>query len=724
MGEGGVFVEAGVVRGAARLTRRALARYGALSAGVTALAGALVPRGVLAAGLTGAGGEVQILFQSNWQGSSWNQTAVQLCQHFVDSTFNSNPQYKGIRAVVSATNGQGQAGAVIAATLAGASGVPDIVESCCSDVPTYEGADLLAPLNPYLSTDNIDPYNLFVRGHVEALSVNGTIYGLPSYDAPPTMYYRQDILDQLGLPYPNPNWTYTEAESIWRSAASLKTSTVRHGATLYSGTEMEYLLKGWGSSEMDAAHTTCLLGSPQCIAAGEWLYGLLLDQVAGYRTDSGGLFGNTPAAVFAMSGGWSLLPAAENLRGVKWDILPMPTWQAGVSTTFDNIDFYAMLRSSKHPTEAWEFMRWLTTQPDYNLFLMRVNLIGPALTALWDQYETTITAAAPPLRGKSLNYIKEAALSGRAYPHMFFAQGAEQADGILDTWFGKIGARQVSVSEGFTQAATQINAWEKQAGKFFAAQTAALATIRAQKVAPNTNYAAPSVSGIGVPVQPTSYILEHNGTFTLLGDGQDCYSASDNTTFACMPVTATEGEWSCRVVQVTNLSCPHLSQWAKVGIMARGDLSDDAPDAYVHVTGAHQIEWQARLQPGMTPGGQSGLTPNANNSGNLMLPNTKPAANYLIKPLWLKLSRKGMTWTAYASWDGKTWAQTGTPQLAEMGGCWVGIQACSHNGSFSNKGYIRAVIDNVSFKPTHLVQVGQIGVPPNGGVVPKNWATA
>jgi ABC-type glycerol-3-phosphate transport system substrate-binding protein len=713
-----------VAQGAARLTRRALARYGALSAGAGAVLGTLVPRGALAAGLTGSGGEVQVMFQSNWQGSSWNQTAVQLCQHFVDSTFNSNPQYRGIRAVVSPTNGQGQASAVISAVLSGASGIPDIVESCCSDFPTYQGANLLTPLNPNLSTDNIDPYKLFVRGHVEALSVNGTVYGLPSYDAPPTMYYRQDILDQLGLAYPSPDWTYVEAEQIWRSVASLKTNNIRHGVTLYTGTEMEYLLKGWGTSEMDATHTTCLLGDPQAIAAGEWLYGLLLDNVAGYRTDSGGLFGNTPATVFAMSGGWSLLPAAENLRGVKWDILPNPRWQTGESTTFDNIDFYALLRSSKHPNEAWEFMRWLTTEPDYNLFLMKVNLIGPALLSLWDQYETIITAAAPPLRGKSLQYIKEAALSGRAYPHLFFAEGPLQADGILNTWMGKIGSRQVSVAEGFTQTAAQINAWEKQAGKFFAAEAAALHKIEAVQPGPHTNYAPPSVSGVGVPVTPTPYILEHNGTFTMLGDGQDCYSASDNTTFACIPVTATEGEWWCRVVSVTNLTCPHLSQWAKVGIMARGDLSDDAPDAYVHVTGAHQIEWQARLQPGLTPGGQSGLTPNPNNSGNLMLPNTKPAANYLIKPLWLKLSRKGMTWTAWSSFDGQHWVQTGSPQTVEMGGCWIGIQACSHNGSFNNKGYIRAVIDNVSFKPTRFVQVGQIGVPPNGGPVPKNWATA
>ncbi len=190
----------------------------------------------------------------------------------------------------------------------------------------------------------------------------------------------------------------------------------------------------------------------------------------------------------------------------------------------------------------------------------------------------------------------------RAGAYHFFAEGPLQADGIFNTWVGKIGARQVSMAEGFTQTAAQINAWEKLAGKFFAAEAAALHKIGAIQPGPHANYAPPSVSGVGVPVTPTPYILEHNGSFTMLGDGQDCYSASDNTTFACIPVTAIEGEWGGRVVSVTNLTCPHLSQWAKVGIMARGDLSDDAPDAYVHVIGAHQIEWQARLQPRLPPG--------------------------------------------------------------------------------------------------------------------------
>jgi hypothetical protein len=59
-----------------------------------------------------------------------------------------------------------------------------------------------------------------------------------------------------------------------------------------------------------------------------------------------------------------------------------------------------------------------------------------------------------------------------------------------------------------------------------------------------------------------------------------------------------------------------------------------------------------------------------------------------------------------------------------MGGCWVGIFASAHNGSFGDKGYIRGVVDKVSFTPTVLAQIGQKGIPPAAGPVPSNWATA
>ncbi len=79
---------------------------------------------------------------------------------------------------------------------------------------------------------------------------------------------------------------------------------------------------------------------------------------------------------------------------------------------------------------------------------------------------------------------------------------------------------------------------------------------------------------------------------------------------------------------------------------------------------------------------------------------------YLLRPIWLRLVRDGLAWTAYTSLDGKTWAQAGNQMGVEMGGAWVGLFATSHNSSFSRKGLIRVRFDNVSFAVKQAFQIG------------------
>jgi hypothetical protein len=99
-------------------------------------------------------------------------------------------------------------------------------------------------------------------------------------------------------------------------------------------------------------------------------------------------------------------------------------------------------------------------------------------------------------------------------------------------------------------------------------------------------------------------------------------------------------------------------------------------------------------------------------------------ANYLLKPIWLKLERHGTMWHAFTSWDGVTWTPAGSPTPVEMTSAWIGVFACAHNGDFNGKGYIRATFDNLQgFTPLYVYQIGQSGVPPAAGPVPKNWAT-
>lgn len=674
--------------------------------------------GVSAAPTRGSG-VIELVMQAQWN-ATWDATAQAIADTFVADNFNR--AHPGLRATLWPA-GSGGSSAIIAASIAGAP-VPDIIADCCTAIPEYIDSGWLVPLNPYLRQDNI-PMDIWSKEHVAALNVDGQQYGLPSYEGPAVMVYRQDLLDDAGLAYPQPDWNYRDATAIWEHSVAIDgQQQKRAGASLEWVPGINYLLHGFGGTEMDAARTHCLLDSSAAIAAGRWFYDLLFRGVVTYRNDVSGLVSTPPQEVFSMCGGWDVFNMATQLGyRYKWDILPMPTWPQGFAT-FVNSDFYGINRATRHVEAAWTLLRWMAAQPTWTRFEMRTTLTEPALLSLWDEWEGIITAAAPPLKGKALNYFKEAALSGRTYPHIYFRTGALQADALIADWLGKIGNRQVSVVEGFTQATRQVNAWEAAAGAGFAEQAAAFAAAEKVPIGPATHYTPPAVNGLGVPAVPTPYIAVQRGQYTLLGDGWDCWNASDNATFAAIPVTATEGEWTCRVTAIANLTCPHLSQWAKVGLMARADLSDDAPMVSAHLTGAHDIEWESRLQTGETPNSQSGLLPQGASATSLVALNTQRHANYLARPVWLRMRRQGIWWTAWSSLDGTAWTATGTKAVAEMGACWVGVMACAHNGSFNDIGYIRAVFDHLSFQPTHRVQLGNQGVPPAAGAVPTHWAKA
>lgn len=417
-------------------------------------------------------GATVLYFQPNYQGAvQWNQTTKTLYQQFVDQNFNNNPAYKGIWAKVY-PSGWGNAAGQIAATLAG-SGYADIVLVCCSDVPTLEQAHFLTPLNELMKQDNLDPLALFSKGHLEADSLAGTLYGLPSYDGTTCIFYGQDILDQLGLQYPSPNWTYTEAEQIWTASAGTVSAggkqAHRAGVSLYWNSPYEMInwwMHGWGATEMDPQQTRATMASAQGAACLSYAVGMAKSGVAVNARGLHQILNNQ--AVFVMAHSSYVVNAAEFLGNkIKWNILPMPVWPAG-RATFVTIDMYGMNNATKHPKETWELMKWINIgapkgngfDPAWPKFQIQVNLITPALKSLWSYWEQTITQVAPPLKGKDLKWFADASLKGYGYPTIFFKYQPVAATNVVNTWFNQAWSGQVSPQLALQQMQTQINALE------------------------------------------------------------------------------------------------------------------------------------------------------------------------------------------------------------------------------------------------------------------------
>ena len=155
---------------------------------------------------------------------------------------------------------------------------------------------------------------------------------------------------------------------------------------------------------------------------------------------------------------------------------------------------------------------------------------------------------------------------------------------------------------------------------------------------------------------------EFNGVrFRLEGEGTDIGENADNFHFAFRRLTG-NGSLTAR------LTWPMSSQWTKPGVMMRESLNADARHASVLLLPHWNGSVVSRTQPG-------GATSQTNASP---LPEGWVKYDHrILKPWWMRIRRKGNTFTGSMSPDGISWTPTGDVEIKMPNEIYVGLPACS-----------------------------------------------
>lgn len=684
-------------------TRRRLMRNTAAAVGALAAGGALGPGAAFAAPRT-AHGAIHLTVSVAYQGSGTYQGTMQKIveEYLATHWLNTHPGVKLTTISGMGCNGNCLSGtAEIANSMAGSPA--DVIAGCCSQWYEYLNAGLMRPLDRFIKMDNLD-VSVFSPGHLNALTTAQGILAFPEYDGPEVLAVNLGMLDELGLPYPAEGWTYHDAEKLWRAVAGVHNGKKVTGAQL--DVPDDWVACAWGGSKGNAAGTVCTLDSPAVVSAYEYWVPLVAEGVINGSNNA--LHRGTTA--MSGEGGWDIQYDLFTYQGLKWRYFDMPFFPAGRGT-FINNDFYAINAYSNNPPDlVWDIFKFLVLDRGFQQLEWKTTFVTPNQVALWPDWLEVVYQVAPGLRDKNLEAYAHAVEYGTG--QYFFRYDDPAAENIINGFYNKMFARQLAVPLALQQATRQVNALEAAAATTWTSAGAASATAKAEIKSAEAGtlhtFSPPPRGGIGVPPSSAANLVQvSGGKYTLLGDGADVWGGSDNCVFACAAATSTTGTYVARIVSLANVNCPHLSEWTKVGLMARADLSDNAAYVALMLTGENGIVVQYRplatvntVGNGASGPGQTGLT----------LPNTKPLPNYLKQPVWLKLVRNINTWTPYTSLDGSKWTAAGTPVTLSMAGAWVGLFATSHNssGGFAPGQKIRVQFDSVSgFQPSQFIQVGQ-----------------
>lgn len=722
-----------------RLTRRGLIR-GASAAAVVGVGSAALAAcggpGNKATG-TASNAKITLVFQPNGT-IPWSTTLVSLYQTVLEPWLAQN---KGVAVKLTPSLWGGNVQAILGGTAS------DVISD--NYPPNYMSptGNLLLKLDEYLKRDNIST-TLWSTGQIDSYlqaSPDHGLYMLPGYFSPMPYVVRLSDFDAAGYPRPDPNWDYnafvTAARQMTDKTKGRVGAVIQWGSTgsLGAGT---YMFNAFDQQGMLTPQGTLNLETPGNLQAGQWLYEQLFwPGYASTRNLLGPWYGSEhidqDQCTIQLVWNGLVLDNAQAFSGFVWDYYMPPTFPQG-PTCFGTDDFYAIASTTKYPEQAWSLLKFLTydnSSTGWQQQLMKIALLQPNLNSLWDAWISAVQSAAPPLQNKNLKVFKEMAINGRAFPQAYFQVDDSQAEGLTGGPMTQLWNQQISVQQCWQQLDHVVNGLIQPAIKEAATELKQASAIASVQVGPSTNYPAPNITGFGnAATDASQYVVNSNGTWTLLGDGayMGISGATDNCIFACQEVTATEGSWVCRVTGLANVSemnsgAPAISNNVRIGLMARADLSDTAADMVLCLTGSYGVEFMGRPAPGQSTNSQRFIWPKNNGIVQLLTSSVStPTPNFVIKDIWLKLSRKGTNWSAEISTDGKSWSSAGMTSLPAqaMGGCWLGVFASAHNADFNDQGYIRATFDNLSgFTPNKSMQIGQLGIPPQAGAVPSNWQT-
>lgn len=275
---------------------------------------------------------------------------------------------------------------------------PDVFQGCCVHFPTWAQSGYALDLRPYVEADldqaTIDDWD--AAQYQSFFLKDGLQYGLPKYHGALAIYYNKDLFDTYGVDYPDGSWNYDDYLEAMKKLTHDRDedgeTDLWGSVTDISWDRIQIHVNGWGGHFVDPDdNTRCLMGSPESLAAMEWLRARMWDDnVMATPLD---LQTMSPSQAFidqrvamAEDGSWALKDILAN-SDFRVGVAPFPTGPVR-KVTLATTDGFGIFSGTRYPDAAWELLKFLIS-PEYGRAMARANFLQPARASLvpdWIRY--------------------------------------------------------------------------------------------------------------------------------------------------------------------------------------------------------------------------------------------------------------------------------------------------------------------------------------------------
>ncbi|MBD3174405.1 MAG: extracellular solute-binding protein [Armatimonadia bacterium] len=285
-----------------------------------------------------------------------DDTEIEMNQHWIEEFEASHP---GVR--IDFEHVQGNVFDQKLLTQVAGNVAPDVTYVNPSSFPNFLRRDVFLDLKPYMDRDGVT-LDEFLPGLVDPYEYDGGIYGLPRSWHPFVIFYNKRLFDRFGVEYPDDSWTW---DDFIDAGQRLTIDEDGDGAKEFFGAAnfpRQVFIRSYGGNDF-GPDGEFLLDEPESIEGLE----LYIDLINKYeifpspsetRTQAPQqMFETGRLAMFSL-GIWSV-PAFRRLDRFEWDIAIMPRGPAERNTLLVTAG-WAITRTSEHPEEAWELVKYLS----------------------------------------------------------------------------------------------------------------------------------------------------------------------------------------------------------------------------------------------------------------------------------------------------------------------------------------------------------------------------
>ncbi len=252
---------------------------------------------------------------------------------------------------------------------------PDISGVYLIDVCAFADRNALSPLSPFIREDGSTPEQFtsrYARAYANMGTYRGEIWGVPSTPTTGALYWNKDLFRAAGLDPERPPRTIAEMVSM------SKKLTVRDAAGNLkqvgfhsSAVRVNWALVPWFGGELFDGKNVTVGTSPQALTAYTWATGFTAkyskEEVRHLTSSFGnGLSAQDPFMVgqvaMLFDGVWRYNYIQQYAPGLNYGITTWPEALPGIDDfTVAEADMLVIPRGARHPREAWEFLKYVSS---------------------------------------------------------------------------------------------------------------------------------------------------------------------------------------------------------------------------------------------------------------------------------------------------------------------------------------------------------------------------